>query len=80
MALAIEKHSSANNELVAQQNAIMNTPLREFLMYIDCVKEVLNKRDSYQVVYETSVEELNKKRNEKENVSDIVSYIYMYKK
>lgn len=69
MALAIEKNSNANNELVTQQTSVLNTPIKEFLMYIECVKEVLSKRDSYQIVYENSVDELTKKRNEKENVS-----------
>lgn len=68
LALTIEKNSFANSDLVAHQPTVVNTPIREFLTYIECVKEVLNKRDNYQLVYENSVEELAKKRNEKENV------------
>lgn len=68
MANAIERTSAAQTELVSQNSFIITSPIREFLMYIDVVKEVLNKRDNYQIVYENSVEELTKKRSEKEQL------------
>jgi len=35
---------------------------------VDAVKEVLQRRDAVQIEYELAVDELNKKRNEKEQV------------
>lgn len=71
MANAVERTSAAQNDLVLQHSSIVTSPIREFMMYIDVVKDVLNKRDTYQILYENSVEELIKKRTEKESVSDI---------
>jgi sorting nexin-7/30 len=39
------------------------------LLYIEAVKEALNRRDSVQIEYELTVEELKKKRVEKDVVS-----------
>jgi sorting nexin-7/30 len=44
-------------------------PLREYLLYIEAVKEALTRRDSIQIEYELTVEELRKKKTEKELVS-----------
>ena len=44
-------------------------PLKEYLLYVEAVKEALTRRDSFQVEYELTVEELKKKRAEKEMVS-----------
>jgi sorting nexin-7/30 len=44
-------------------------PLKEYLLYIEAVKEALNRRDSVQIEYELTVEELKKKRAEKHVVS-----------
>jgi sorting nexin-7/30 len=44
-------------------------PLKEYLLYIEAVKEALTRRDSFQIEYELTVEELKKKRGEKELVS-----------
>jgi sorting nexin-7/30 len=44
-------------------------PLKEYLLYIEAVKEALTRRDSVQIEYELTVDELKKKRTEKELVS-----------
>jgi hypothetical protein len=44
-------------------------PLKEYLLYIEAVKEALTRRDSVQIEYELTVEELKKKRAEKDLVS-----------
>ncbi|GLV44464.1 Sorting nexin 1 [Carabus blaptoides fortunei] len=68
MANAVERTSAAQNDMVQQHNSVVTSPVREFMMYIDVVKDVLNKRDNYQILYENSVEELMKKRTEKESL------------
>jgi hypothetical protein len=46
----------------------MLQPLKEFLLYTEAVKEALNRRDATQIEFELTVDELNKKRAEKEMV------------
>ena len=43
-------------------------PLKEYLLYIEAVKEAVTRRDSVQIEYELTIEELKKKRAEKELV------------
>lgn len=62
------KSLSAQNELVAQYPNLIATPVKDFSTYVDVVQEALQKREGHQAIYESSVEELNKKRADKDKV------------
>lgn len=45
---------------------------------MDAVKETLQRRDTVQIEYEVAVDELNKKRNEKEQVLICLGFSVLY--
>ncbi len=47
-------------------------PVKEYILYTDCIKAVLRRRDAMQMEYDMIVEELNKKKDEREHVSEII--------
>jgi sorting nexin-7/30 len=54
-------------------------PLKEYLLYIEAVKEALTRRDSVQIEYELTVEELKKKRADKELVSSCrITFLFFH--
>nr|XP_054764274.1 sorting nexin-30-like isoform X2 [Lytechinus pictus] len=59
-------------ESVEDQNTYQETdflPLvKEYSLYTDSIKSVLKKRDQFQMEHELAVEELNKKKNEREQL------------
>lgn len=70
--------SAIERNTVTQQNTLIDTfspnfeqPLKEYLLYVDAVKEALQRRDAVQIEYELAVDELNKKRNEKEQLVNL---------
>ncbi|XP_017775961.1 PREDICTED: sorting nexin-7-like [Nicrophorus vespilloides] len=72
-ASAIEKTMVAQNGVVANYQATVATPIKDFTAYVEVVQEALQKRESYQAVYEHSLDELNKKRTEKEKLVAVAS-------
>ena len=46
------------------------TPLKEYQLYAESVKVVLRRRDAIQMEFEMTQEELNKKKEERDQVSD----------
>lgn len=54
-------------------------PLREYVLYTDAIKSALKSRDSVQMEYEVTLEELNRKRAEREEVKKDV-YIKLHNK
>lgn len=68
IANAFEKCTFAQSSLIYSYPNTMANPIKEFLTYVDVVKETLNKRDAYQHVYNTSLEDLDKKREEKDQL------------
>lgn len=46
----------------------MLQPLKEYLLYIDAIKEVLSRRDSIQIDFEVAVDEMSKKKAEKDQL------------
>lgn len=65
---AIEKCASAQNALLCSYSNTVANPIKDFLAYVDVVQETLRKRESYQYAYEMSIEELNKRHNEKDKL------------
>lgn len=54
--------------LVKPIHNIVLQPAKEYLLYIDSIKEALNRRDAIQAEYESSLQEVEKKKYEKESV------------
>lgn len=65
---AIERNSAAQSALIHSYATTIGTPIKDYLAYIDIVQETLKKREAYQYAYESSIEELNKRHNEKDKV------------
>ncbi|KAF5273999.1 hypothetical protein FQA39_LY01114 [Lamprigera yunnana] len=65
IANAFEKCTFAQSALIYSNANTIANPVKEFLTYIDVVKDTLNKRDIFQHIYNTSLDELDKKREEK---------------
>jgi sorting nexin-7/30 len=63
---AIESNATAHQKLLDSADSAEE---REYISYIDAVKEALNRRDSMQIQYDMTVDELTKRRTEKEQVS-----------
>ncbi|PNF32709.1 hypothetical protein B7P43_G11595 [Cryptotermes secundus] len=66
MAAAIEHNTQAQQHVLVTFTPNIVQPLKEYLLYIEAVKEALTRRDSVQIEYELTVEELKKKRAEKD--------------
>lgn len=66
--LAIAKAIECN--AMAHQKVLEDIPNkeREYISYIDAVKSALSRRDSMQIEYEMTVDDLGKKRMEKDQV------------
>lgn len=45
-------------------------PLKEYLLYLESIYEALERRDAIQIDYENSLDELNKLKIEKEQVTN----------
>ncbi|KAI0229395.1 Sorting nexin-30 [Lamellibrachia satsuma] len=69
VAKSIEQCFLAMQALLDQTEMQFYQPLREYMLYIEAMKAVLRRRDAIQVEYEMTLEELNRKKDEKEQVS-----------
>lgn len=65
---SIERDAVSQTAVISSYANVLGNPIKEFLTYIEVVQETVNKRDVYQSIYDISLEELNKKRDEKEKV------------
>uniref|UniRef100_A0A0K8T2H7 Sorting nexin/Vps5-like C-terminal domain-containing protein n=1 Tax=Lygus hesperus TaxID=30085 RepID=A0A0K8T2H7_LYGHE len=64
---------SQQTNLLNDHSSHLSQPLEEYLNYVDAVKEALARRDAIQFAYENSVDESNKKRQEKEELETLDS-------
>ncbi|XP_050532436.1 sorting nexin-30-like isoform X2 [Daktulosphaira vitifoliae] len=75
VALSRIGHTITANSSALRQNLINNfqndwaQPLKDYVNYIECVRETLTKRDALQLQYEQSVLELEKKKADKDKVA-----------
>ena len=65
VAHAVESNTAAHQKLLDSAGH----EEREYITYIDAVKDALTRRDAMQIEYEMTVEELTKRRTEREQVS-----------
>jgi hypothetical protein len=50
-------------------------PLREYSLWTDAIKGALKRRDNFQAIYETSVEDLERKRADRALVSCLFWFV-----
>ncbi|XP_046388666.1 sorting nexin-7-like [Ischnura elegans] len=65
VAAAVEKAAKAERSATAAHSTLVARPLREYLLYIEAVREALARRDAVQASYEAYVDELKRKRTER---------------
>lgn len=63
---------------VAHKKLLENVPNdeREYVSYIEAVKDALSRRDSMQIEYEITIDVLAKKRMEKDQV--LASHLFVF--
>lgn len=77
MAKSIEANATAHKKLLDS----IPCEEKEYVAYIEAVKDALSRRNSMQIEYEMTVDELSKKRLEKEQVNSIFFlFIFITKK
>ncbi|CAG0919383.1 unnamed protein product [Notodromas monacha] len=69
LASAVDTSAKANDGLLHSHNFKFHLPLREYELWVDAVKSSLKRRDHFQVAYELSVEDLERKRADKVSLS-----------
>ncbi|XP_065070203.1 sorting nexin-7-like [Rhopilema esculentum] len=67
-AFALDKNVEALKSILRVQDGRFAEPLREYNLYCDAVRNALRKRDQFQVEYEVTMEDLDKRRKEKEDI------------
>ncbi|XP_041359259.1 sorting nexin-30-like [Gigantopelta aegis] len=68
MSKTIDKCCHALKEVIDSTDDQLTQPLREYILYSECIKAVLRRRDAMQMEYDMIVDELNKKKEEREQV------------
>lgn len=71
-ASAIEKTANVQNNIILSYSNTIGNPIKEFVAYVEVVQETLQKRETYQSAYETSMEELSKRKTEKNKVPNLI--------
>ncbi|KAK2555025.1 Sorting nexin-30 [Acropora cervicornis] len=68
MANAFDSNSSSLKSLLKAQDPRFMEPLHEYVLYTDAIKSTLKHRDTIQMEYEVTLEELSRKKTEKEEL------------
>ncbi|XP_052776307.1 sorting nexin-30-like isoform X2 [Mya arenaria] len=68
MAKAVEVSANSLKELIDGTYDNFSQPLREYILYAESIKTVLRRRDAIQSEYEQTLDELNKRKEEKEQL------------
>lgn len=68
MSRAVDICAQALKETIETTEDNFSQPLKEYILYTDAIKAVLRRRDAIQMEYETTIDELNRKKDERENV------------
>nr|CAD7599503.1 unnamed protein product [Timema genevievae] len=76
LASAGERSAQAQHQVLVTYTPIIVQPLKEYLLYVEAVKETLTRRDSVQIEYELTQEELNKRRLEKDQLCPFVNDLF----
>ncbi|XP_072173231.1 sorting nexin-7-like [Diadema setosum] len=65
---AVESCSKSVEEMNTFQETEFTPLVKEYILYAESIKSVLKKRDQFQMEHELAMEELNKKKNEREQL------------
>ncbi|KAL4235756.1 Sorting nexin-30 [Mactra antiquata] len=68
MSKAVETSSLALKELIDATDDHFSQPLKEYILYAESIKAVLRRRDAIQSEYEMTLDELNKRKDEREQL------------
>ncbi|XP_035700048.1 sorting nexin-30-like isoform X4 [Branchiostoma floridae] len=68
MASGVEKCEKALDQQISDQEHVFAPPVKEYILYAEAMKAVLKRRDSIQMEYELTVEDLSRKRNDREQL------------
>ncbi|CAH1801633.1 unnamed protein product [Owenia fusiformis] len=68
IATATEKCNTALTEVVDGTDLQLTQPLKEYILYVDAVRDVLKRRDAIQAECQLTIEDSNRKKDEKEHV------------
>ncbi|XP_033737677.1 sorting nexin-30-like [Pecten maximus] len=68
MSKAVDSSCDALKEVIERTEANFSQPLKEYTLYCDAIKAVLRRRDAIQMEYDMTIEELSKKKDEREQV------------
>ncbi|XP_074640780.1 sorting nexin-30-like [Tubulanus polymorphus] len=68
MAKAVDVNLKALKDVIASTDAEICQPIKEYILYSDAIKAVLRRRDAIQMEYELTIEELNRKKDERDHV------------
>ncbi|KAJ7356164.1 Sorting nexin-30 [Desmophyllum pertusum] len=68
MASAFDKNSSSLKTLLKAQDPRFMEPIHEYVLYTDSIKGTLKHRDTINMEYEVTLEELSRKKAEKEEL------------
>ncbi|XP_048255712.1 sorting nexin-30-like [Haliotis rufescens] len=68
MSRTIESTCQILKDIIDSTDDQLLQPVKEYILYTECIKAVLRRRDAMQMEYDMIVEELNKKKDEREHV------------
>ncbi|EDO46895.1 predicted protein, partial [Nematostella vectensis] len=71
MADALDMNVAALKKLLKAQDPMFMEPLREYVLYTDSIRNAMKSRDTVQMEYEVTLEELARKRTEKEELGKL---------
>ncbi|XP_071851154.1 sorting nexin-7-like isoform X3 [Apostichopus japonicus] len=74
-ASSIDKCAKSMETLIQGQELYFVPLIKEYMLYAESVKTVLKKRDLFQVEYELAVEEITRKKNEREQLQTQVEFL-----
>ncbi|PVD23207.1 hypothetical protein C0Q70_16470 [Pomacea canaliculata] len=68
MSAAIDHCCQSLKILIDDTDDNLAQPLKEYILYTECIKAVLRRRDAIQMEYDMVVDELNKRKDEREQL------------
>ncbi|XP_056017912.1 sorting nexin-30-like [Ostrea edulis] len=68
MSRAVDICAQTLKETIESTEDNFSQPLKEYILYTDAIKAVLRRRDAIQMEYESTIDELNRRKDEREHV------------
>ncbi|KAL8566798.1 hypothetical protein ACOMHN_005749 [Nucella lapillus] len=65
---AIDQCATQLKDLIDGTDDSISQPLKEYVLYAECIKAVLRKRDAVQMEYDRVLDELNRRKDEREQL------------